>query len=87
MMTRDELKSALVKADNGVNVTFVKSDETERTMKSTLNAKYLPVPTEAVKEKKERKKSEDPDLFVVWDMEKEAWRSFKFSAVKDVQIV
>lgn len=81
MMTREELKKELVKNELGVNVKFTKSDGTERLMKATLNSKHLPVPTEAVKEKKERKKNEDPNFFVVWDLDKDAWRSFNYENV------
>lgn len=87
MIERDELKALLSEKEEGVMVTFTKSDGTDRNMKCTLHKKNLPVPTEAVKEKKTRKKNEDPDLFVVFDMEKDAWRSFRFSAVTNVEVL
>jgi len=87
MLTREELKNELVKNKNGVKVTFEKADGTNRVMHSTLHSSYLPVPTEDVKEKKERVKNEDPNLFVVWDIDKEAWRSFKYDAVKETEVV
>lgn len=78
-ITREEI---LEKLHNGiVNVLFLKSDGTEREMKATLLAEHLP-PAKEVSEnevKKERKVNEE--VVVAWDMDKQAWRSFRLDSV------
>ena len=59
-----------------VNVRFIKKDGTERSMRCTLQSQYLPEQTTAGSERKE-----NPDTLAVWDLEKEAWRSFRFDSV------
>ena len=64
-----------------VNVTFTKVDGTERIMKCTLQEGVV-IPHEKTTD---RVKEENPHNLAVWDMEKNAWRSFKLSSVKQVQ--
>jgi hypothetical protein len=86
MISVKQLRDALISNSKGVAVHFTKSDGSQREMHCTLNALHLPAPTEATKEKKERKKSEDPNLFVVWDLDKEAWRSFNYQNVFKIEV-
>lgn len=62
-------------------VTFKKADGTMRVMQCTL-ANYLLPETKGGKSTT----SGNPDIVVVFDLEKEAWRSFKKSTVTEVVI-
>lgn len=65
-------------------VTFTKKDGTERTMASTLSDHYMPFA-----EKRgattggdvESKVKENPDVLKVFNIEAEAWRSFRLDSV------
>ena len=75
----DSIKDAM---RNGVvEVTFIKADKTTRVMQCTL-AEYLLPETSG----KPATSSGNPDIVVVYDLEKEAWRSFKKSTVTEVTI-
>ncbi len=81
MLTKYELKEKFL---NGVTtVVFEKTDGTERVLKGTLLAEYLPVkeldPTDDTPEK-ERKQNEN--ILAVWDIENNGWRSFRVDSVK-----
>lgn len=69
--------------DSVVTVTFVKKDGTERDMRCTLRKDKLPIFQESTEEKKTRKKSEE--AVAVYDLEKEAWRSFRWDSIKRIQ--
>lgn len=59
-----------------VYVTFKKADDSLREMKCTLVESIVP--------KVEGK--ENHELCTVWDLEKDAWRSFKFEKVTKISI-
>jgi len=66
-----------------VTIDFVKADGDFRSMKCTLNeslgAKYT------VNENKDKTaKKPNPDVCVVWDMNQNAWRSFRWDRLKKV---
>lgn len=66
---------------NGVvNVKFTKSDGTERDMKCTLMEAYITGYTK----KTERVKVSNPEIYNVWDVENEGWRSFKHDSIISV---
>lgn len=70
-----------------VEVKFEKVDGTIRDMKCTLRTDLLPPPEEVEEnddseEKPKRKVS--PDVLRVWDLEKEAWRSFRWDKIKSI---
>ena len=77
---RKWLSSAL--RDGPLDVVFIKSDGTERTMRCTLQEGVV-VPHE---KKTERVKNVNEDVMAVWDLEKNAWRSFKLSSIVKVVI-
>lgn len=81
MITRDEIKDILSK--NVATVTFTKNDGTSRDMICTLREDMLPVVTEQA-EKTPRKSN--PDVLPVWDIEKNAWRSFRVDTVEFIKI-
>lgn len=63
-----------------VTVDFVKADGNFRSMKCTLSescgAKYSG---------NESKKKSNPDVCVVWDINRDAWRSFRWDRLKRIQ--
>ena len=65
-----------------VEVTFTKVDGTERVMRCTLQPQYLPESIE-----REGVKVRNPDVQSVWDIDINAWRSFRFDSVKEFSIV
>jgi hypothetical protein len=71
------LKKALF--ENVVNVLFLKKDGTERKMTCTLKPDLLPAQTDL--EEAVQKKTPNPDVLAVWDLENEGWRSFRYDSV------
>lgn len=65
-----------------VKVTFTKTDGTEREMACTLKEGVV-VPYE---KKTERVKKVNDDVVPVWDIEEQAWRSFKLSTVIGINV-
>lgn len=63
-----------------VEVTFVKKDGSERIMKCTLLESKIP----AEKLPKGTTKEKNSDSVAVFDVEKQAWRSFRWDSVKAV---
>jgi len=63
-----------------VTLTFVKADGTDRVMQCSLHPDLIP--DEVLQyEASKRKRSEEAQS--VWDIEKQAWRSFRFDSVKE----
>ena len=65
-----------LKSGKSVNVRFTKSDGTVRDMTCTSNFDHIPAdkhPNTTLNAQKEK----DPNLFTVFDVEKQGWRSFK----------
>ena len=62
-------------------VTFTKKDGTERKMKCTLSEKHMPK-VEFSKDAEAPKKEPNKEVVKCWDLEKEAWRSFRVDSVK-----
>jgi hypothetical protein len=63
-----------------VTVVFVKKDETTREMKCTTNSNLV-IPYE---KKTERKVNEE--VCFVFDLEKQAWRSFRYDTLTEVRL-
>lgn len=80
---REEIKVAL--REGVVNVTFTKTDGTERTMRCTLLSDLIPADEQQVKKDNERKFTDE--AIRVWDSEKQAWRAFRWNSVKKVEQV
>lgn len=66
---------------NVLNVTFTKVDGTERFMKCTRDPNYLPAFTPS-----ETGTKPNPEVVKVFDLEADAWRSFRFDSIKKVEI-
>lgn len=75
--TRDELLNAL-RGKPAPYITFTKADGSERIMWCTLNDGYIP---DADKPKNEKQIKENLDVIRAYDLEKEAWRSFRIDSV------
>lgn len=70
---------------NVVTVTFTKKDGSERVMRCTLQEELLPAQdVKDIKEGKVRNKTEE--VVAVWDLEKEAWRSFRLDSITAVKV-
>jgi hypothetical protein len=70
--------------NNIVTVTFTKVDGTERTMKCTLMAEYVPnAPTNNGQVLLQESESK---AVSVWDTEVNGWRSFRVDSVKSISM-
>jgi hypothetical protein len=75
-----------------VEVEFVKNDGTLRVMRCTLNPEHLPIgpvnvpaPVDGiVKESRSARKQPDVHSIRVFDLDQQAWRSFRFDRLKRV---
>ncbi len=76
-MTREDLVNLL--QTTVATITFTKVDGTERVMKCTLIPDFLPA-------LKGSNNARNQSVLPVWDVEKEAWRSFKLESVKRVEV-
>ena len=79
MTKREALVKSLQK--NIMSVIFTKKNGEERTMHCTLNETLLPETTG------DSEKKENLDVIVVWDTDKDAWRSFRVDSVNYIKIV
>ena len=77
MMTKSELIEMLHKTN--MVVKFQKKDGSERIMVCTLADDIIP--EDAIPKGTGYKLSEDSDQIRVFDLEKEAWRSFNYSSI------
>ncbi len=64
-----------------VVVSFTKTNGEMREMRCTLRSDLIPA-TPVVEGKTPKK--ENPDVQAVWDLEKEAWRSFRFDSLQTI---
>ncbi len=60
------------------NVTFVKKDGTQRNLLCTLLPSELPAQTDL--EEAVQKKTPNPEVLAVWDLENKGWRSFRYDS-------
>jgi hypothetical protein len=81
ILTKDALKDLLKRKT--VKITFKKKDGTERVMNCTLHEEVVPV----YEKKTERVKKTNDDVLAVWDLDKDAFRSFKLDSLIDYQIL
>ena len=80
MPTKEEFKKILKEAV--VTVNFKKKDDTKRKMIWTLNEDDLPDLSDEITEGVSKKsKTESADAIAVWDLEKQAWRSFRVDSI------
>lgn len=63
-----------------VNVCFTKADGSERWLHCSLHPELLPEREQQAVSESTRKRSEE--ALSVWDLEAQAWRSFRFDRIK-----
>jgi hypothetical protein len=68
-----------------VTVNFTKKDGSERVMKCTTNPTYIMFKDPAILESKREKKVNE-DIMPVYDMESNAWKSFRWDSINSVMI-
>jgi hypothetical protein len=66
-------------------VIFTKKDGTERVMRCTLNPEYFPPIQQEASEVSEVRQKSNTSL-AVFDVEAQAWRSFRYDSVKEFSI-
>ena len=76
-MNRNELVHNLLAGS--VEVTFTQGEGDIRNMLCTLQEGVIPKTT--------GKKKENKDVLAVWDLGKNAWRSFRLDSIKSVELV
>lgn len=81
----EEQKNVLKKllSENIMQVEFEKADGSLRKMKCTLNEKFLPAPV-ASDEEVNRNRKPNEEVQVVWDVESNGWRSFRYDRIKSM---
>ena len=84
MTKREALVKSLQK--NIMSVIFTKKNGEERTMHCTLNETLLPETTWR-EELDESKKKENLEVLAVWDVDIDAWRSFRLDSIKDLKVI
>ena len=62
-------------------VTFTKRDGSVRTMRCTLKADLLPPQTDIEEQVQDKNPTAPAESLAVWDLEKAAWRSFRFDSI------
>ena len=67
---------------NVLTVNFTKVNGEERTMNCTLHESMLPESKDSSSEKKE-----NLDVLAVWDVDIDAWRSFRLDSIKDLKVI
>ena len=85
-ITKEELVEKLLVEE--ISVTFTKADGSDRTMICTKQFSKIPQEfhpkTDKVVKLDEKGNPIETDLISVWDLEKQGWRSFNFSKVKEI---
>lgn len=80
-MTNKDVKDAL--HDGVVVVAFTKTNGDTREMRCTLRSDMIPA-TPIVDGKAPKK--ENPDVQAVWDLDKGAWRSFRYDSLNSISL-
>jgi len=68
-----------------VTVTFTKKDGSERVMRCTTNPTYIMFKDHSTIESKRERKVND-DAMPVFDLDADAWRSFRWDSIKSVSV-
>lgn len=72
---------------NVAEVYFTKVNGEKRAMKCTLMSDFLPQNTDISHLEEQHKKSENLSVIACWDIDKNAWRSFRVDSVEMVQVL
>jgi len=73
---KDHVRDAL--SESVVTVIFTKKDGTERTMICTTSPNLIPSESLATSD---NPRKPNPAVQTVWDLQKEAWRSFRWDSI------
>jgi len=90
-LNKDDMKKfktwirGLLKTEE-ITVTFIKKDGSERVMRCTTNPTYIMFKDPAIMESKKERKSNN-EVLPVYDIEADAWRSFRYDSIKKVSII
>lgn len=84
MFDRATLKENLTKCVGDVE--FTKADGTSRKMMCTLMPEYLPAMAIGETVRHVPRKEND-DTLAVWDLEKDAWRSFRVDSIVKISYI
>ena len=82
--TREQLQKILV--EEVVYITFKKLDGAERRMQSTLIPSMLPPAQRDDKLSQTKIRNLEEKVFVVWCVDRSAWRSFRYDRVTAVEV-
>lgn len=82
--TREQLQKLLV--EEVVYITFKKLDGAERRMQSTLIPSMLPPAQRDDKLSQTKIRNLEEKVFVVWCVDRSAWRSFRYDRVTAVEV-
>lgn len=79
MLDKETIRKMLFESATGCTIKFKKIDGTERVMWGTLNPELMPKAEKKDDDKPKKNKglTDSNDHVVVWDLEKNAWRSFR----------
>lgn len=80
-MTQDKAHLKKLLHESTLTVCFNKKDGTMRTMLCTLTPSLLPVLEKKEEDEAKKEKKQNDESIAVWDLEKAAWRSFRFDSV------
>lgn len=81
--TKEQLIKLL--SEELVEVTFLKLDGDERTMSCTLRPDDLPEANREDKLSQTKIRNLEDKVIVVWDINANSWRSFRYDRVKEVK--
>lgn len=79
MFDRQSVKDALHRGKT--LVTFTKANGEKREMLCTLCPDLIPVQQVVLDVETKPQRKENTDVQAVWDLEKQAWRSFRFDSI------
>ena len=82
--TREQLQKLLV--EEVVYITFKKLDGAERRMQSTLIPSMLPPAQRDDKLSQTKIRNLEEKVFVVWCVDRSAWRSFRYDRVTAIEV-
>lgn len=80
-LDKNSLKKIFQQFDT--TIIFTKVDGTERVLRGTLNPELLPVNDDWDGISDTRQNDE---VLAVWDLDKQAWRSFRMDSIKDIHV-
>lgn len=85
MITKSALEKLLKREI--IEIQFNKKDGTKRTMLCSLKHEFLPPLSTSSVDTKKKVKRENDEVLAAWDLEKDAFRSFRLNSIIDYQVV